>query len=73
MSASSAPALMAWISAWIRLRRLWEFSLRSNTSGPLVRNTEVKSDNPWDFDSGRGVLYSATITTVALPSTNLGS
>ena len=73
ISASSAPAWMAWISAWIRFRRLCELSLRSNTSGPLVRKVEVKSERPRVFDSGLGVFHSATMTTVALPITKRGS
>ena len=73
ISASSAPALIAWISAWMRLSRLCELSRRSKTSGPLVRNVEVKSDSPLDLDSGRGVLYSATMANVALPITKRGS
>ena len=73
ISASSAPAWMAWISAWIRFRRLCELSRRSNTSGPLVRKVEVKSERPRVFDSGLGVFHSATMTTVALPITKRGS
>ena len=73
ISASSAPAWIAWISAWIRFRRLCELRRRSNTSGPLVRKVDVKRDRPRVFDSGFGVLNSATMTTVALPITNRGS
>ena len=43
ISASSAPALIAWISAWIRFSRLCELRRRSNWSGPVVRKVEVKS------------------------------
>jgi hypothetical protein len=56
---------MAWISAWIRLRRLCEFRRRSKTSGPLVRKVDVKSERPRAFDSGLGVFHSATMTIVA--------
>ena len=73
ISASSAPALIAWISAWIRLSRLCELSRRSKTSGALQRNVDVKSARPFAFDSGSGVLYSATITTVAVPIAKRGS
>ncbi len=73
ISASSAPAWMAWISAWIRFSRLCELRRRSKTSGPLVRKVEVKSERPRAFDSGLGVFHSATMTTVALPITKRGS
>ena len=43
IKASSAPAWMAWISAWIRFSRLCEFSRRSKTSGVLVRNVDVRT------------------------------
>src|SRR6185312_10269433 len=73
ISASSAPALIAWINAWIRLRRLWLLRRRSKTSGVLHRNVDVKSASPVALLSGFGVLYSATMTIVGRPTANRGS
>ncbi len=73
ISASSAPAVYAWMQAVMSLSLLWLFSLGSTTSGYGRRTCTVNRRMPPATTSGLGALYSGTITIVAGPTVMRGS
>ena len=73
ISASSAPAVYAWMHAVMSLSLLCELSFGSTTSGYGRRTWTVNSVMPFSTTSGRGTLCSAMITTVAGPIVTRGS
>ena len=73
ISASSAPAVYAWMHAVMSLSLLCELSFGSTTSGYGRRTCTVNSVMPFSTTSGRGTLCSAMITTVAGPIVTRGS
>ena len=73
MSASSAPALVAWMHAWMQFSFEWLLSFGSCTSGAPRRTCTVNSRTPRVSRLGSGTLYSGMMTTVAGPMVTLGS
>ena len=73
ISASSAPASVAWMQAVMQLSLECELSFGSCTSGKPRRTWTVNRVMPRSAISGSGSLYSGTITIVAGEITTRGS
>ena len=73
ISASSAPAVVAWMQAVMQFSLLWLLSLGSCTSGNPRRTCTVKSVSPCASVSGLASLNSGMMTMVAGPTVTRGS
>lgn len=73
ISASSAPAVWAWMQALMSFSLLCALSFGSSVSGVARRTWVVNSVMPRSRVSGCGCLCSAIITTVAGPTVARGS
>ena len=73
ISASSAPALVAWMQARMQLSLEWLLSFGSCTSDGPRRTCTVNSRIPRAATDGSGTLYSGMITMVAGPTVTRGS
>ena len=65
ISASSAPACVAWMQARMQLSLQCELSFGSCTAGSPRRTCTVNSLSPRSYTAGIGFLYSGMITIVA--------
>ena len=68
ISASSAPAFIASMSAITSCSLLWQLSRWSRTSGPGLRVCDVWSATPVDVTIGSATLCSAMMTTLGPPT-----
>ena len=73
ISASSAPAFVAWMQARMQLSLEWLLSFGSCTSGGPRRTWTVNRRMPRTATAGSGALYSGMMTTVAGPMVTRGS
>ena len=73
ISASSAPAFVAWMQARMQFSLECELSFWSCSAGPVRRTCTVKSVMPFSTTSGFGSLYSGMMTMVAGPIVTRGS